>query len=105
VINRRRRFHNRESCPYSPFSVILVCLRIAEIHEKSVALVTCYEPVVSMHGGYNYFAKAGEEVTVVLNVHPLSELNRADEVAEHHRELPSLGLDAVECNSVFGLNQ
>ena len=77
--------------PYRPLGIILVRLRIAEIHEHAVAHVLRYEPAEALHGLGDAFLIGGNDLAQVLRVHARGERCRTDEVREHHRDLAALG--------------
>ena len=77
--------------PHRPLGVVLMRLRVAEINQDAVAHVSgdeALEPDDDLGDGAvirpDYLAQ-------ILGIEVRRERGRADEVAEHHRELPPLG--------------
>jgi hypothetical protein len=77
--------------PDRPLGIVLMGSRVAEIGENPVAHVFCNEAIKPG----NYFSDravvGGDDLAQILWIDARREFGRADEVAEHHRQLPSLG--------------
>ena len=71
-------------------------LWVAEVDQYAVAHVLGYEPAEAVHGLGDAFLIGRNDLAQVLRVHAGGERRRADQVGEHHRDLPALG-------GVFGL--
>jgi SAM domain (Sterile alpha motif) len=71
--------------------LIFMGLRIAKIHEHTVAHVFRYEPAVTAHRLGDTLLVARDDLAQVLRVHTRRECCRADEVREHHCDLAALG--------------
>ena len=72
--------------------VVLMGLRIAEIGEHAVAHVFGDEAAVALRSTSAQHVVIGrDDLSHVLGVEPRRQRGRADEVAEHHRELAALG--------------
>jgi hypothetical protein len=80
-----------EPGPHRPLGVVFVRLRPAEIREHTVAHVLGDMAVPALH----YFSAAllilPDQLAQVLGIEPCRERRRADQIAEHHRQLPPLG--------------
>ena len=76
--------------PHRPLGIVLMGLRIAEIHEDAVAHVLRHEPAEALHGPGDALLIGGNDLAQVLRVHPGGERRRTDEVREHHRDLATL---------------
>ena len=99
-----QRCHRRDQLqprPHRPLGVVLMRLRIAEIHQHAVAHVLRHEPAEALHGLGDAFLIGRNDLAQVLRVHAGGERRRADQVREHHRDLAALGgvleADAVDC--------
>ena len=77
--------------PHRPLGVVLMGLRIAEVHEHAVAHVLRHEPAEALHSLGDALLIGGNDLAQVLRVHARRECRRADEVREHHRDLAALG--------------
>ena len=80
-----------QSRPYRPLGVVLMGLRIAEIHEHAVAHVFRHEAAEAAHGLGDAFLIGRNDLAQVLRVHAGGECRRTDQVREHHRDLAALG--------------
>ena len=85
------RSDHLQSRPYRSLGVVLMGLRVAEIHEHAVAHVLRYEPAEAMHGLGDTFLVGRNDIAQVLRIHSRRECRRTDEVREHHGELAALG--------------
>jgi hypothetical protein len=73
--------------------VMLVGQRIAEIGQHPVAHVLRDEPTgLADEIGAAAVIRA-DDLAQILGIEPRRECRRADQIAEHHRQLPALGLD------------
>ena len=82
--------------PHRPLGVVLMGLRIAEIHEHAVAHVLRHEPAEALHSLGDALLIGGNDFAQVFRVHARRECCRTDKVGEHHCDLAALG-------GVFGL--
>jgi len=64
--------------------------RIAEIDHDPVAHISCYETIETPHDVGDGPMIGGDQVPQILGIAPHRQRGRADEIAEHHRELPAL---------------
>jgi hypothetical protein len=82
---------------YRPLGVVLMGLRVAEIHQDAVAHI----PGDKAAGPGDYFGDSavigGDHLAQILGIEPRRECGRADQVAEHHRQLPAFGLGLRRC--------
>ena len=85
------RFDQLQPRPHRPLGVVLVGLRIAEVHEHAVAHVLRYEPAEALHGLGDALLIGGDDLAQVLRVHARRECRRTDKVREHHGDLAALG--------------
>ena len=77
--------------PHRPLGVVLMGLRIAEIHQHAVAHVFGHEAAEAAHGLGDAFLIGRNDLAQVLRVHAGGERRRTDQVREHHRDLAALG--------------
>ena len=80
--------------PHRSLGVVLMGLRIAEVHEHAVAHVLRDEPAEAAHGLGDALLIGRNDLAQVLRVHAGGECRRTDEVREHHRDLAALGVGA-----------
>jgi hypothetical protein len=76
---------------HRPLGVVLMRLRVTEIDQYAVAHVAgdeAIEPSDNLHDGA---VISGDDLSQILGIEPRRQRHRADKIAEHHRELPSLG--------------
>ncbi len=85
------RLDQRQSSAHRVGSVGLVRFRIAEIDQHAVAHVFGDEAAEARHHFCCAFVIGGNDVTQVFRVELGRQRGRADQVAEHHRELAALG--------------
>ena len=88
----RRRFEEFEPCAHRAFRVVFMGLRIAEIGQHAVAHVFGDETAVALNACRRAPMVGADDVSHVLGVEPARQRCRADEIAEHHCELATLGL-------------
>jgi hypothetical protein len=69
-----------------------MCVRVAEINEDAIAHVLRDEAVKAAYRRGDAGVIAADDLAQVLGVEPRRKSRRTDEVAEHHRQLPPLGL-------------
>jgi hypothetical protein len=85
------RVDHAQPCPDRPLGVVLMRLRVAEIHQHTVAHVPGDKAV----GPSDYFGDSavihGDDLTQILGVESRRECSRADQVAEHHGQLAPFG--------------
>ena len=105
VLSARTAPDQLQPRPNRPLGIILVGLRIAEIHQHAVAHVFGHEAAETAHGLGDAFLIGRNDLAQVLRVHAGGERRRADQVREHHRDLATfggvLGL-RLRCRGRFG---
>ena len=95
-LQMRHRRDQLQPRAHRPLGVVLMGLRIAEVHQHAVAHVLRHEPAEALHGLGDALLIGRNDLAQVFRVHARRERRRADEVREHHRDLAALG-------SVLGL--
>jgi hypothetical protein len=80
-----------EPSSHRPFSVVLMRLRIAEIDQHPVTHVLGDKAGVPGDGLGDGAVIGGNYLAQILGIEPRRQCGRADQVAEHHRQLPPLG--------------
>jgi hypothetical protein len=88
----RHRLDQRQPGPHRPLGVVLVGPRITEIGEHPVAHVLGDKPADALDDRGNAAVVGVDHRTQILRVEPGRQRRRADEIAEHDRQLPPLGL-------------
>src|SRR6516165_6119910 len=66
-------------------------LREAKVHENAVAGILRYEPVEATHGFGDAFLISRNYLSKILRIHVGRQFRGADQIGEHHRDLPTLG--------------
>ena len=67
-------------------------LRVAEIHEHPVAHIFGDKPIKAADDLGGGAVISGDDLAVILGIEAGGERSRADEIAEHHGQLPPLGI-------------
>ena len=78
--------------PHRPLGVVLMRPRIAEIGQHPVAHEFGDKAVIARDDAGNGVLIGADLLAQFLGVEPGRQRRRADEIAEHHRQLPPLGL-------------
>ena len=76
--------------------IILVSLRVTEVHENTVAHVAGDEALIALYGFASAVLKCCDDLTEILGIEPGRERRGAHEITEHDCELSSLGVRACE---------
>ena len=87
---RHRRFYLQPR-PHRPLGVVLMRPRIAEIGQHPVAHEFGDKAVIARDDAGNGVLIGADLLAQFLGVEPRRQGRRADEIAEHHRQLPPLG--------------
>ena len=87
------RFDHREAGAHRPLGIVLMRLRIAEIDQHAVAHVFGDKAVEAADRLGDRAVVVPDQLAQILGVMTGRERGRADEVAEHHRQLPAFGFD------------
>jgi hypothetical protein len=90
----RHGIDERERGAHRLLGIVLQRARIADVGEHAVAHVAGDHSVVAADHLAHPGAVGCGYALHVLRLQPCHETTRADEIAEHHRQLPSLGLVA-----------
>ena len=77
--------------PNRPLGIILMCSWIAEINDYALAHVLADKAVEPADDVGNGAMIGGDDLVQILGIDPPGEPACADEIADHHRHLPSLG--------------
>ena len=94
-----------QSCPYRPLGIVLMGLRIAVIHEHTIAHIFRHEPTEAGAPPRRSFLIGGNDLAQVLRVHADGERRRTHQVRAHHRDLAPLGSvfsGPVDCRKSVG---
>src|SRR5262249_38704035 len=87
---RHRRFYLQPG-PHRALGVVLMRPRIAEIDQHPIALELGDKAIIARDDTGNGVLIGAELLAQFLGVEPHRQGRRADEIAEHHRQLPPLG--------------
>jgi hypothetical protein len=99
---RHGRFYF-EPRPHRPLGVVVMRPRIAEIGQYPVAHVFGDKAVIARDDGGDGVLIGSDLLAQFLGVKPHRQGRRADEIAEHHCQLPPLGVG--ESRSLAGCNR
>jgi hypothetical protein len=72
-------------------------LWVTEIDQHAVAHVLGDKAVEAPDDIDHGAMVSGDDVAQILGIEPRRQFGRADEVAEHHRQLPAFGVDLCRC--------
>src|SRR5439155_4007109 len=78
--------------PDRPFGIVLMRTRVAEIDQDAVAQVFCDKPLQVLDYVGDSAVMRGDDLAQILGFKPRREGGRADQTAEHHRQLSALGI-------------
>ena len=77
---------------HRPLGVVLMRLRIAEIEQHPVAHILGDKAVEAADRISDNAVVVPDQLAQILRVKPRRERGGADQVAEHHRQLPAFGI-------------
>src|SRR6516225_4470889 len=83
--------HQLQPCAHRSLGIILLSLRVTEVGQDAIAHVFSDKAIMSAYRLGNALMIRTVHLAQVLRVEARSERGRANEIAEHHRELSSLG--------------
>jgi hypothetical protein len=72
--------------------VVLMGMRITEVHEDTIPHISGDEPTEVVHGLSDALLIGRNDLSQVLRVHAGGKRGRTDQVREHHRDLAALGI-------------
>ena len=75
-----------------PLGVVFMRSRVAEINQDPVTHIFCDKAVEAADDICHGAVIGGDDLAQIFRIEPRRERGRADEVAEHHRQLAALGL-------------
>ena len=87
------RLDYRQPRPHRTLGIVLMCLRIAEIDQHPVAHIFGDKPIEAADRLGNGAVIVPDQLPQILRVMTGRECCRADQVAEHHRQLAAFGID------------
>ena len=96
ILPRRQsadRLDHRQPGAHRPLGIVLMRLRIAEIDQHPVAHVLGDKAVEAADRLGDGAVVGADQLAQILRVKTRRQRRRADEVAEHHRQLPAFGVD------------
>jgi hypothetical protein len=80
-----------EPCSDRAFGIVLMRPRVPEINEHAVAHIFGDEAVEASDDTGDRAMIGADDLAQILGIEPRRQRGRADEIAEHHRELPAFG--------------
>ena len=87
------RRHQFEPGAYRPLRIVLMGARIAEIDQDAVTHVAGDIALPALDHRLAAGLERADHVAHVLGIETRRQLGRADQIGEHHRQLPPLGMD------------
>jgi hypothetical protein len=78
--------------PDRTLGIVLVCSRVAEINQHSVAHILGDKPIEASDDVGDGAVVGGDNLAQILGIEPRRQLGRPDQIAEHHGQLPAFGL-------------
>ena len=87
------RLDDRQPGAHRPLGIVLMRLRIAEIDQHAVAHVFGDKAVEAADRLGDRVVVGADQLAQILRVKTGRERGRADQIAEHHRQLPAFGVD------------
>jgi len=83
----------RQTASRGALGIILVRLRIAEINQDAVAHVAGDKPAKPLDDPCDAAMVGADDPAQILGIEPRGQRRRADQVAEHHGQVPALCID------------
>ena len=77
---------------HPPLGVVLMRPRVAEIDQNAVAHVLGDKPIEAPDDVGDGAMIRADHLAQILGIEPCRERGRTDQIAEHHRQLPTLGI-------------
>ncbi len=90
-------FDHPQPRPDRSLGIILMGSRVAEINQDAVAHVFGDKTVEPRDHLGDSAVIGGDDLAQILGIEPRRQRRRADQVAEHHRQLPALGIGSWRC--------
>nr|WP_244608074.1 hypothetical protein [Bradyrhizobium algeriense] len=84
------RLHQCEAGVNGALRVVFVCVRIAKICHRTVAMMSRDKAVEAGNGFSNTAPVVGDDGAEVFRIEPRGERSRSDQVAKQYRKLPAL---------------
>ena len=78
---------------YRALRVVLIRFRKSEVNERTIPHVASDEAVEPGHDAPDAFLVGDDDFPQIFRIEPQAEHGRADQIDEHHRQLPALGTE------------
>jgi hypothetical protein len=91
------RVDDTQPCSHRPLGIVLMRSGVAEIDEHAVAHVLGDKAVEPGDDRGGRTMICGDDLAQILGIEARGERSRADQVAEHHRQLTALGIRPHPC--------
>jgi hypothetical protein len=91
------RLDHRQPGAHRPLGIVFMRLRIAEIDQHAIAHIFGDKAVEAADRLGDCAVIGADQLPQILRVETRRECRRADEIAEHHRQLAPLGLGRRRC--------
>ena len=85
------RIDERETGTHRLFRIILVCLRIAEVDQHTIAHIAAYDALMPAYDFRDTTVVRANQRPHVLGIEPCGKRRRTHQIAEHNRQVASLG--------------
>jgi hypothetical protein len=89
-IELRHPIDQRQPASGGTLAIVLVRLRTAEINQDSVAHIAGDKPAKTLDDLCDAAMVSADDPTQILGIKPRGQRRRADQIAEHHRQLSPL---------------
>ena len=91
ILRGADRVDDSESSPHRPLGIVLMRLRVTEIDQHPIAHVLGDKATDAGHRVGNATVVSADHLAQILGIEPHRQRRRADQIAEHDRELAALG--------------
>src|SRR5215470_14376075 len=83
------RIQDTQPCAYCSLSIIFMCLRIAKVHQETIAQELSGVPFIACDDLRADCLVGSYDIPIIFWIKEAGELGRLHQITEHHRELPS----------------
>jgi hypothetical protein len=97
LVQLQHPIDQRQPASRSALGVVLVRLRIAEIHQHAVAHVAGDKPAKALDNLCDAAMVGADDPAQILGIEPRRQGRRADQIAEHYGQLPAFSVRSHWC--------
>jgi hypothetical protein len=95
IVQWFHRIDDCQSCPNRAFRIVLMSLRITEVHHQSIAEIFGYMAAESCHCLGSGALIVRGYVVPIFGIEMSGDSSRVDEIAEQHRKMAALAIGSV----------